>query len=174
MHHKKKNWSCTGDKCGRQGVPRAVLVWVHKPVLSTPSTRLCSWDLISKPRNEAQIKAQRRSKRTIKLAGKWSRTQSKNQAWVCVPPARPLPHISRTQRWPNVFATNFLSEDRVSWPELNSLNQTADDLQLLPARSLVSNWSFYSLLTQPYEGTCTGVILDLELLYKWYVYIIYC
>lgn len=33
-------------------------------------TRLCSWDLISKPRNEAQIKALRLSKRTIRLAGK--------------------------------------------------------------------------------------------------------
>lgn len=83
-------------------------------------------------------------------------------------------HISRSQRWLNIFAANFLSEDRVSWPELNSLTQAADDLQLLPARLLVSYWSFYSLVTQPYQGTSTRVILDLDLLYKFYDYTIYC
>lgn len=91
-----------------------------------------SVQLISKPRNEAQIKAQWQSKSAIQLVSKCSKKQSKNQVSVSVPLASLLPDILWSHSLTNIFETSFLSKNRLSWLELNCLNQTADDLQLSP------------------------------------------
>lgn len=96
--------------------------------LLPPQSAPGSIQLMNKPKNEAQIKAQWQSKRTIKLAGKCSKKQSKNQASVSVPFTVYLMEPKLAKHICNQLS--FQRQTELAGVKL--WNLTADDLQLLP------------------------------------------